>query len=151
MVPADDGASPAPIDRSVLERMRSRFVGRRTFESAEIVEEEQLHLRVELSGEYCPNDTSIRLEIRWYRNDDFSVHYQEERQDSVWKCRWDRHPNTHNSRDHFHPPPEAGRRNAEDAERPVDHRDVCRLVLDRLEERIETLWKRQQSSDFSHD
>ncbi len=143
MVPADDGASPAPIDRAVLERMRSRFVGRRMFESAEIVEEDRLHLRAELSDEYYPNDASARFEIRWYRNDDFNVHYQEERQDGVWKCRWDRHPNTHNSRDHFHPPSEASRRNAEDAEWPGDHRDVCRLILDRVEERIETLWERQ--------
>jgi len=143
MVPADDGASPAPMDRAVLERMRPLFVGGRTFTSAEIVEEGRLHLRVEVSGEYYPDETSARLEVRWYRNDDFNVHYQEERRDGVWKCRWDRHPNTHDSRDHFHPPPDAGRADAEGAEWPNDHRDVCRLVLDRLEERIERLWERR--------
>ncbi|WP_459883056.1 hypothetical protein [Halorubrum gandharaense] len=113
------------------------------FASAEIVEEGRLHLRVEVSGEYYPGETSARLEIRWYRNDDFNIHYQEERRDGVWKCRWDRQPNSHNSRDHFHPPPDASRHNAEDAQWPSDHRDVCRLVLDRLEERIEKLWNRQ--------
>lgn len=142
MAPADDGASPAPIDRSVLERMRSRFAGRRLFESAEIVEEGKLYLRVEFSGGYYPCEASARFEIRWYRNDDFNFHYQEERRDSVWKCRWDRHPNVHNSRDHFHPPPDASRTDAEDAPWPDDHRDVCRLVLDGVEERIETLWER---------
>ncbi|WP_254864137.1 hypothetical protein [Halovivax gelatinilyticus] len=140
MVPAGDGASPAPIDRSVLERIRSRFVGRRTFESAEVVEAGMAHLRVELSDAYYPDGASARLEIRWYRNDDFSVHYQEERQDSRWACRWDRHPDSHNTRDHFHPPPAASRTDATDAGWPNDHRDVCRLVLDRIEERIETLW-----------
>ncbi|MCU4742769.1 hypothetical protein OB955_21755 [Halobacteria archaeon AArc-m2/3/4] len=123
--------------------MRSRFDGRRPFESAEIVTEGKSSLRVELSSEYYPRETSPRLEIRWYRNDDFNVHYQEERLDSVWKCRWDRHPSAHNSRDHFHPPPDASRTDAEDAQWPTDHRDVCRLVLDRLEERIETLWERR--------
>ena len=142
MVPADDGASPAPIDRPVLERMRSRFAGRRLFDSAEIVEEKRLHLRVELSEEYYPKDSSARFEIRWYRNDDFTVHYQEDRRDGSWKSRWDRHPSTHNSRDHFHPPPDASRHDAEDAQWPEDHRDVCRLVLNHVEDRIETLWKR---------
>ncbi|ELZ31361.1 hypothetical protein C474_08667 [Halogeometricum pallidum JCM 14848] len=110
-------------------------------ESAEIVEEGNLHLRVELSREYYPEAVSARLEIRWYRNDDFTIHYQEEHPDGVWKCRWDRHPNTHNSRDHFHPPPAASRTDAEDTQWPPDHRDVSRLVFDRLEDRIETLWE----------
>jgi len=143
MVPADDGASPAPLDRAVLERMQSRFAGRRMFEAVDLVEEGKLYLRVELAGDYYPEAASARLEIRWYRNDDFTVHYQEERQESVWKCRWDRHPSSHNARDHFHPPPDASRTNAEDAQWPPDHRDVCQLVLDSVEERIETLWERQ--------
>lgn len=123
--------------------MRSRFVGVRLFESTQIVEEGRLHLRVELAGEYFPTETAARFEIRWYRNDDFTIHYQEERPDSVWKCRWDRHPNTHNSRDHFHPPPEASRTDAQDDHWPVDHRDVCRLVLDYVEKRVNTLWEQQ--------
>ena len=86
MVPVDDGASPAPIDRSVLERLRSRFAGSRMFESAEIVEEGKLYLRVALSDTYYPGSVSARLEIRWYRNDNFNFHYQEKRQDSVWEC-----------------------------------------------------------------
>ena len=143
MVPADDGASPAPIDRSVLERIRSRFVGSRLTESAEIVEEGKMYLRVELSGDYYPSRSSTRFEIRWYRNDDFNVHYQEDRWDEAWKCRWDRHPNAHNSRDHFHPPPAASRTDAHDAQWPDDHRDVCHFVLDYLEERIETLWEQR--------
>jgi hypothetical protein len=139
MVPVDDGASPAPIDRSVLERMRSRFVGSRMFEVAEIIEEGNLHLRIELSSEYYPGEVAARFEIRWYRNDNFNVHYQEEHPNRTWKCRWDRHPNTHNSRDHFHPPPAASRLDAEDAHWPPDHREVSQLILDRLEERIEAL------------
>lgn len=141
MVPVDDGASPAPIDRSVLERLRSRFAGSRMFGSVRIVEDGNLHLRVEVSEEYYPGSVAARLEIRWYRNEDFSYHYREERQQSAWMCRWDRHPNTHNSRDRFHPPPAASRTDAEDAQWPIHHGDMSQLVLDRLETRIETLWK----------
>jgi len=143
MAPADDGATPAPIDRAVLERLQSRFAGRRLFESVDLVEDGNLHLRAALSPDYYPRDASARLEIRWYRNDDFTVHYQEEHRDEGWKCRWDRHPNSHNSRDHFHPPPDASRTDADDAQWPPDHRDVCRLVLDRVEARIEELWDSQ--------
>jgi hypothetical protein len=141
MAPEDDGASPAPINRAVLEQIRSRFRGTRTFASADLVEDGKLCLRVKVSSDYYPDETSARCEIRWYRNDEFTVHYLEERRDSVWQCRWDRHPNTHNSREHFHPPPNASRTDAEDAQWPDDHRDVCRLVLTRAEERIETLWE----------
>jgi len=87
MVPTDDGASRAPIDRPVLERLRSRFAGSRLFESARIVEQNTLHLRAELSDDYYPGEASARFEIRWYRNDDFSFHYQEERRDGTWICR----------------------------------------------------------------
>jgi len=139
--PIDDGASPAPIDRPILERLRSRFTGSRLFESVEIVEEGNLHLRIELSGDYYPGSVSAHIEIRWYRNDDFNFHYQEVHEDSTWLCRWDRHPNTHNSREHFHPPPDASRTDAADTQWPADHRDVSQLVLDRIEERIETLWE----------
>lgn len=83
MVPADDSASPAAIDRSVLERMRSRFAGSRMFLSAEIVEAEKLHLRIELADGYYPDEGSARCEVRWYRNDDFAVNSQEERLEST--------------------------------------------------------------------
>ncbi|WP_172824893.1 hypothetical protein [Halorientalis sp. IM1011] len=112
-------------------------------ESAAIIEEGKLHLRVALAEAYYPDTVSARLEIRWYRNDDFNFHYQEEHQDSSWACRWDRHPNAHNSRGHFHPPPAASRTDTTDATWPDDHRDVCRLVLDDIEDRIETLWEQQ--------
>jgi hypothetical protein len=143
MAPEDSSGHPAPIDRAVLERMRTRFAGHRMFDSVEIVEAGKLHLYIELSGDYYPDEISAQFEIRWYRNDDFNIHYQEKWPDSVWKCRWDRHPNKHNSREHFHPPPDASRTNAEDAQWPPDHRDVCHRVLDYIESRIETLWEQR--------
>jgi len=141
MVPTDDGASPAPIDRSVLERIHSRLASIRLVESSGLTTDGNPHLRIVLSGDYYPSDVTARLEIRWYRNDDFNVQYQEQRQGETWACRWDRHPNPHNSRDHFHPPPSANQADAQDEQWPKDHRDVCQLTLDYIEDRIEMLWE----------
>jgi hypothetical protein len=143
MTPTDDGGGPAPIDRPVLEWLRSRLAGTRTFESAEIVTDGKVHLHAALSDDYYPGRTNASLDIRWYRNDDFSIHYRETRSDGTWQCRWDRHPNAHNARDHFHPPRDASQTEAEDAHWPADHRDVIGPVLDRIEERIDSLWERQ--------
>jgi len=140
MAPIDDGATPASIDRSVLEQMRSQFTGSRMVESAEIVAKDNLYLHVDFSDNYYPGEVSARFEIRWYRNEDFNIHYQETHKDDTWKCRWDRHPNTHNERAHFHPPPAASRIESEDAEWPNDHRDVCQIVVECVRNRIETLW-----------
>jgi len=48
-----------------------------------------------------------RLDIRWFTTGDFSLHYVETTTDGgQWECRWDRHPNPHNARCHFHEPPD---------------------------------------------
>lgn len=143
MAPVDDGASPAPIDRSVLELIQSRLANTRLVESADLVADGNLSLRIVLSGEYYPSEVAARVEIRWYRNDDVNVLYREQRQEETWMCRWDRHQNPHNSRDHFHPPPAASQADAQDEQWPDDHRDVCQLTLDYIEDRIETLWEQR--------
>ncbi|MFN3270108.1 MAG: response regulator transcription factor, partial [Candidatus Kapaibacteriota bacterium] len=58
---------------------------------------------------YFPSGvTRAYLRIRWFETDDFSIHYSEQYQTgNSWECRWDRHPNDHNTREHFHPPPDA--------------------------------------------
>ena len=58
MAPVDDGESPAPIDRSVLERIQSRLVSTRLVESADLVADGKLHLRIVLSGEYYPSEVA---------------------------------------------------------------------------------------------
>ncbi|WP_158059669.1 hypothetical protein [Halorussus halophilus] len=80
------------------------------------------------------------LEIRWYETDDFNVHYSEQYNDGDhWECRWDRHPNSHNARSHFHPPPEATTP-GDDAEYARDWRDVLSSILEDLDDRIEAFW-----------
>lgn len=72
-------------------------------------------------------------------HDDFIIHYREAHTDSDWERRWDRHPNPHNTHDHFHPPPSAPTL-GDDASWPPDYRDVLPLVLDSIERRITDLW-----------
>lgn len=77
---------------------------------------------------------------RWFETDDFSIHYAEHyRTDGSWECRWDRHPNVHNARDHFHPPPDAPTPGADEGH-PDEWRDVLATVLTRLDDRIEAFW-----------
>ena len=136
--PPDTG----PIDVEVLDRMAAHLARTSRFEA------------VESRPSYAPNAVvadydlgyfpgGVRrasLRIRWFETDDFSVHYAERyRSGESWECRWDRHPNDHNSRDHFHPPPDASTPGADDSH--SEHwRDVLATVLARLDERIEAFW-----------
>ncbi|MDG5759938.1 hypothetical protein QA600_11365 [Natronococcus sp. A-GB1] len=71
---------------------------------------------------------------------DFSVHYVEELLDGArWECRWDRHPNSHNTRVHVHQPPTSDE--VTDLSLPSLHPlDVYSTVLAAVETRIEELW-----------
>jgi hypothetical protein len=92
------------------------------------------------AGRYPNTVTSARLDFRWFVTGDFSVHYIEEHaDDDRWECRWDRHPNTHTTRLHFHQPPAAT--GITDLDLPSLHPlDVYATVLTAVERRIETLW-----------
>jgi hypothetical protein len=139
--PADESDGTAPIDRLVLEFLRDRLTTTEQIRAAAVTDEGgHLELRIELSDAYYPDDVrEASLSIRWYTNDDFALHYRERREDSDWECRWDRHPNPHNSREHFHPPPDAATP-GEDVSWPADYREVTRLVLGEVEDRIADLW-----------
>jgi hypothetical protein len=140
MGPADDGASPAPIDRPVLELLRERLVGTAQVSEVTITDEGgHLELRTVLSDTYYPAAVKrAMLSVRWYTNDDFKIHYREVRGDD-WQCRWDRHPNPHNTHGHFHQPPDA-KTPGKDASWPDDYREVLSLVLDEIERRIDDIW-----------
>ncbi|WP_420871419.1 hypothetical protein [Halomicrobium salinisoli] len=139
--PVDDGGSPAPIDRPILEFLQARLDATQQVERAAITDDEgHLELRVEIAPAYYPVTVEEgTLTVRWYATDDFKIHYREVHAGDTWECRWDRHPNPHNAREHYHPPPDAGTP-GEDTSWPSDHRDVLSLVLDEIEERIATLW-----------
>lgn len=141
MPPTGDGSSPAPIDRPILEFLQTRLTATNQVEQAVITDAtDLLELRVMFSQPYYPASVDkVTLAVRWYTNNDFKIHYREVRADSAWECRWDRHSNPYNTREHFHPPPTAPTL-GEDASWPADYRDVLTLVLDEIEQRIATLW-----------
>jgi hypothetical protein len=92
------------------------------------------------TGRYPESTTAVRVDIRWFTTGDFSMHYVEAHSDGeLWECRWDRHPNTHNSRLHFHKPPSGT--DITDLELPSTHPlEVYSIVLSAVEQRIERLW-----------
>jgi hypothetical protein len=135
-------ASTGPIDAEVLDRIAAHLSRSARFDT--------VHAR----PSYAPNAvvadydlgyfpggvTRAYLRIRWFETDDFSIHYSEQYQtENSWECRWDRHPNDHNTREHFHPPPDAPTP-GDDADYPDEWRDVLATVLTRLDERIEAFW-----------
>ena len=95
------------------------------------------------TGRYPNSVTAARLDIRWFTTGDFSVHYVEEYDEgNEWECRWDRHPNTHNTRLHFHEPPSATE--ITHLELPSLHPlEIYSTVLAAVEQRLETLWSSQ--------
>ena len=139
--PAGDGSSPAPIDRPIHQFLRTRLQATTQVKQATITDTSgHLELQVTFASSYYPASvTEATLSVRWYTNDDFKIHYREVHRESSWECRWDRHPNPHNTRGHFHPSPTAPTP-GEDASWPSDYRDVLTLVLDEIEERIAVLW-----------
>jgi len=130
-----------PIDRPVLNLLRDRLRTTDQVVAARITDESgHLELLVVFSETYYPDPgTRATLTVRWYTSGDFSIHYRETRPGDDWECRWDRHPNPHNHREHFHPPPGAATP-GEDGSWPDDYREVIRLVLHEIEARIEQLW-----------
>lgn len=131
------------VDSDVLARIGRRLDGSRRFAA------------VEYRPPYAPNSVvadydvgyfpaaveRAALRVEWFETDDFHIHYSEQYDDgSSWACRWDRHPNDHNSREHFHPPPDAATP-GDDASYPSDWRDMLTHVLDALDERLESFWE----------
>lgn len=139
----DGNQGTGAVDTDVLER-----IGRRLERSTQFAE-------VAYRPEYAPNSVVAEYDmgyfpaaverayvrIRWYETDDFNVHYSEQYESGErWECRWDRHPNEHNTREHFHPPPNAATP-GNDADYPRDWRDLVTLVLENLEERVRAFWE----------
>lgn len=147
MTPPPDDAAPGstgPPDRQTLRLLERQLTAEpliaETVFDPDSYEPNLLRARLD-SGQYPASVPTARLDVRWFTTGDFSLHYLETHDaNERWECRWDRHPNTHNARDHFHPPPTAATP-GEDASWPSDHRDVLTLVLDEIEARIAALWE----------
>lgn len=141
---ADAPDSTGPPDRQTLRLLERHLaaeslVDGTTFEPE--THESRLLRAVLDAGQYPESTTSVRVDIRWFTTGDFSFHYIEEQSDgSQWACRWDRHPNAHNSRLHFHQPPDATA--VTDLSLASLHPlAVYATVLAAVEQRLEGLWE----------
>lgn len=99
-------------------------------------------LVVSLPSEYYPAAIEeVRLELRVYTNGDVHVSYIENYVGELRRCRWDRHEQDHNTRDHFHPLPTASTTGAEDRDFPADVITfLATIVFPWVESRRGTLW-----------
>lgn len=135
--------STGPPDRQTL-RLLERHFANDTLVLDTTIEPNPHELRT-LQAWFDPNQypdsiESVRLDVRWYASGDFSLHYVEDHRDGTqWECRWDRHPNEHNERLHFHHPPDATQ--VTDLSLPSVHPlEVYSTVMTAIERRIERLW-----------
>jgi hypothetical protein len=100
-------------------------------------------LVAEIRRAYYPQDriSRVELELQAYMNGEFHFTYCEEQHGEIWMCRWDRHENPHNTRDHIHLPPNAQTEDAVDKDYPTDLEYVLRdVVFSWIEDRIGEVW-----------
>jgi len=136
-----DVGSSAPIDADLLDTVYER------------VSTDDRFVRIDEQPEYAPERLvcvydarfypgsvqQARLEIVWFENRDFSLHYHEEHEEGTFDQRWDRHPSSHNEREHVHPGPDAPTPGTDTAH-PADWRDVLADVLAEIEARQRAFW-----------
>lgn len=91
---------------------------------------------------YYPDEiTEARLEFRIRLDGNLTLHYVESWPGDRWECRFDRHDNPHNTREHFHPPPDASTADCQNATYPADPFEVIGLVIQFVQDRIGDLWE----------
>ncbi len=139
----DSAPSTGPPDRQTLQLLDRRLSERSLVSVTEYDPDsyEPRLLRVRLDDEQFPDAvTAARLDIRWFTTGDFSIHYVEtHRDDTEWECRWDRHPNEHNTRLHFHRPPNAT--DVVDLSLSATHpMHVSMTVFEAITRRLASLW-----------
>ncbi|RAW44737.1 hypothetical protein DQW50_12875 [Halorubrum sp. 48-1-W] len=132
------------VDEATL-RYLARAFGRRpeVRETSLFPTKELESLVVTLDTEYYPAAVDgVSLELRAYTNGDFHVSYHETRAGDRRTCRWDRHDQPHNARDHYHPLPDAGTTATVDRNYATDlTRVVERTVLPWVDDGVGALWE----------
>lgn len=84
--------------------------------------------------------SAVRLELRLRLSGAYNLYYQEQWDGSVWECRWDRHENSHNDREHFHPPPDIDETTPVDADLPLEANDLIECAFRFVDDRRANLW-----------
>jgi len=133
--------SSAPIDFDRLNVVAERFATDNRLTEIEVRPEfapARIVCRYD-PGFYPRRVHSTRLEVAWFENGDFSLHYHEGHEDGTFDHRWDRHPSAHNTRDHVHPGPDTPTP-GDDASYPAEWRDVLSMVLSEIKNRQRAFW-----------
>jgi hypothetical protein len=137
-----DSRDGGPIDFDRLDLIRERFAADERFTR---IDEQPAFAPERLvcvydQRFYPERVQTARLEVVWFENGDFSIHYHETHRTGAFDHRWDRHPSSHNARDHLHPGPDASTP-GEDTSHPPDWRDVLSMVLTEIEGRQRSFWE----------
>lgn len=140
------GSSPdsiGPPDRQTLRLLEKHLADDRLVETTAF--EPDVHTPRRLVAHldatlYPASVTEARLDIRWFTSGDFSIHYVESGAEGpMWECRWDRHPNEHNTRLHFHRPPDCS--DVDDLSLSSLHPlEVYSTVLEAVSQRLGAHW-----------
>ncbi|WP_266080598.1 hypothetical protein [Haladaptatus caseinilyticus] len=134
------------LDETLLRHIARRLGTLSLVESVSVFPHERPESVVAwLDLQYFPDTIQqVVFEIRVYTNGDFNITYREERDGTAWMCRWDRHENPHNSRDHFHQPPKARTEDAVDRDFPADFVAVIDSVLEHVDDRVGEVWNNHE-------
>ncbi len=139
----DPDFSGGPLDVATLEVLARRAAGHHLVSAWEFRPDAMspriLELRLDAT-QYPESVRRAKLDVRWFEGGDYSLHYLEQRGDSTWQCRWDRHPKPEAQPAHFHPPPDASGVEASDLD-ATHHLGVPFEVLERIEERVAALYE----------
>ena len=141
-VEADSTGETAPVDFKLLDTIRLRLRDSDRFQGIEWRPEYAPRAAVfHYDLGYFPSPVQdAYLKVIWRENGDFTLHYEEKYEgDRRWACRWDRHPNDHNTYDHYHRAPDADQP-CDDANHPDDWRDVLSQVLGEIDNHIKEFW-----------
>ena len=141
---ADDSDPTRTVDEALL-RYLGRVLGRQQEVSGTTLfpANKQETLLVSLNSAYYPELVDeVWLELRVYTNGEFHVSYLEDYGGDLRRCRWDRHGQDHNTRDHFHPLPVAATTDAEDREFPPEVTALLEtVVLPWVDSRLGEIWE----------
>nr|WP_254546283.1 hypothetical protein [Halomarina sp. BND7] len=139
----DEPPTTGPPDRQTLRLLERRLADEPLVETTafdpDAYEPQLLRARLD-AARYPSTVEAARLDVRWFTSGDFSVQYVETAANGVrWTCRWDRHPNSHDPRLHFHRPPDGTSVEGLSLE-SVHPLDVLSTVLAAVERRVAQRW-----------
>lgn len=142
----DDTVDSRIINEEYLRSLASTLSGLGSVATVSVFpKQKQESVVASLHDEQFPEHVSSAIvEIRAYTTGDFHITYAEHHLGDRRQCRWDRHDQSHNSTDHFHPLPDAATGDAQDRDFPETLDATLRdVVLPWIDDRIGILWERE--------